>query len=105
VFKVVRGVAAREPTPQAAEPGVHDLSASHLMAAEGQTTRVLLDPAALSGREHSHLDWFVPSPDGRHVACGISQGGSESGTLRVLDADSEDPMSDLQACGARTGLA
>jgi len=64
-----------------------------LMAAEGQATRVLLDPAALdltapAGREHSHLDWFVPSPDGRYVACGISQGGSESSTLRVLDADS-----------------
>ena len=59
-----------------------------LMAAEGPATRLLLDPAALGGREHSYLDWFVPSPDGRYVACGISQGGSESSTLRVLDADS-----------------
>jgi protease II len=59
-----------------------------LMATEGPTTRLLLDPAALAGREHSYLDWFVPSPDGRYVACGISQGGSESSTLRVLDADS-----------------
>ena len=59
-----------------------------LMATEGPTTRLLLDPAALGGREHSYLDWFVPSPDGRYVACGISQGGSESSTLRVLDADS-----------------
>lgn len=59
-----------------------------LMAAEGPTTRVLLDPAALGGREHGYLDWFVPSPDGRYVACGISQGGSEASALRVLDADS-----------------
>src|SRR5215475_14382351 len=59
-----------------------------LMATEGPTTRLLLDPAALGGREHSYLDWFVPSPGGRYVACGISQGGSESSTLRVLDADS-----------------
>ena len=65
-----------------------------LMAAEGQTTRVLLDPAALAGREHSYLDWFVPSPDGRYVACGISQGGSESSTLRVLDADSGELLPD-----------
>jgi len=65
-----------------------------LMAAEGPTTRVLLDPAALAGREHSHLDWFVPSPDGRYVACGVSQGGSESSTLRVLDADSGELLPD-----------
>ena len=65
-----------------------------LMADEGQATRVLLDPAALTGREHSYLDWFVPSPDGRYVACGISQGGSESSTLRVLDADSAQMLPD-----------
>jgi prolyl oligopeptidase len=55
---------------------------------------VLLDPAALAGREHSYLDWFVPSPDGRYVACGVSQGGSESSTLRVLDADSGELLPD-----------
>jgi prolyl oligopeptidase len=53
----------------------------------GDGPRVLLDPAVLAGPERSHLDWYVPSPDGRLVACGISQGGSEKGTLRVLDVD------------------
>src|SRR5262249_42899983 len=42
---------------------------------DGGQPAILLDPAALPGAEHSYLDWFVPSPDGRHVACGISQGG------------------------------
>ena len=65
-----------------------DAAVPVLMAAEGQIQRVLLDPATLPGMEHSSLDWFVPAPDGRYVACGISQGGSESSTLRVLDADS-----------------
>jgi prolyl oligopeptidase len=65
-----------------------------LMASDGQATRVLLDPATLPGREHSYLDWFVPSPDGRHVACGISQGGSENSTLRVVDADSGEFLAD-----------
>jgi prolyl oligopeptidase len=55
---------------------------------EGGAERVLLDPAALAGDEHSHLDWYLPSPDGRHVACGISQGGSENSTLRVIEVDS-----------------
>jgi prolyl oligopeptidase len=59
-----------------------------LMVDDGQAGRVLLDPAALPGPEHSSLDWFVPSPDGRLVACGISQGGSEWSTLRVIDAGS-----------------
>ena len=65
-----------------------------LMATEGQTTRVLLDPAALAGQEHSYLDWSVPSPDGRYIALGISEGGSESSTLRVLDADSGELLPD-----------
>jgi prolyl oligopeptidase len=47
--------------------------------------RVLLDPAGMAGSEHSHLDWYVPSLEGRHVACGISQGGSENSTLRIID--------------------
>jgi prolyl oligopeptidase len=71
-----------------------DAAVPVLMAAEGHTTRVLLDPTALAGREHSHLDWYVPSPDGRYVACGISQGGSESSTLRVLNADTGELLPD-----------
>ena len=71
-----------------------DAAVPVLMAAEGQMQRALLDPATLAGGEHSSLDWFVPSPDGRYVACGISQGGSESSTLRVLDADSGELLPD-----------
>ncbi len=58
-----------------------------LMIDDGRARRILLDPAALPGREHSHLDWLAPSPDGRLVACGLSQGGSERSTLRIVDAD------------------
>jgi prolyl oligopeptidase len=47
--------------------------------------RILLDPSMLTGVGHWNLDWFVPSPDACHVACGLSQGGSEQSTLRVLD--------------------
>jgi len=58
-----------------------------LVVDDGRARRVLLDPAVLPGPEYSSLDWFVPSPDGRLVACGVSQGGSEQSTLRVVDAD------------------
>ena len=61
----------------------------------GEEPRMLLDPGAQAGLEHSHLDWFVPSPDGRLVACGISQGGSEKGGLRVLDVDRGELLDDV----------
>lgn len=56
-----------------------------LAVTEGGARRVLLDPATLPGDERSNLDWFTPSHDGKHVVCGISSGGAEIGTVRVLD--------------------
>ena len=73
------------------EPGA---SVPALMAGQAGHGRILLDPAKLAGAEHSYLDWFVPSPDGRLVACGISQGGSEQSTLRVLDVSTGELTSD-----------
>lgn len=58
-----------------------------LTVRSGTTSRVLLDPATLPGDEHNYLDWFAASPDGRFVACGISQGGSEQSRLRVVDVE------------------
>ena len=50
--------------------------------------RELLDPARLEGAvPRAAIDWFVPSPDGRHVAYGVSPGGNGESVLRVLDAD------------------
>lgn len=49
--------------------------------------RVLVDPAKLSSdpKHHYALDWYSPSWDGRYVAYGLSQGGSEKSVLHVLD--------------------
>ncbi|HEU4896109.1 MAG TPA: prolyl oligopeptidase family serine peptidase [Actinomycetota bacterium] len=47
--------------------------------------RVLLDPGAMAGATHRAIDWYVPSPDGRHVACGVSKGGSERSTLHLVE--------------------
>jgi prolyl oligopeptidase len=49
------------------------------------TGRVLLDPAALFDDPTAAIDWYEPSRDGRLVAVGLSTGGSERSTLRVLD--------------------
>src|SRR5262249_7269873 len=57
--------------------------------------RVLLDPARLSADATSALDWYYPSPDGRLLAYGTSEGGSEKSTLRVRDVDSGEDLPDL----------
>jgi prolyl oligopeptidase len=50
--------------------------------------RVLLDPATLTADRTSALDWYYPSDDGRLIAYGISDGGSERSVLRVREVDS-----------------
>ena len=49
--------------------------------------KLLFDPQALkkkTGQPHA-INYFTPSPDGRWVALGVSAGGSEEASLRVLD--------------------
>jgi prolyl oligopeptidase len=60
---------------------------SALVVRDGDTSRVLLDPSATAGQERSVIDWYVPSPDGRYVACAIAQGGSTDATVCVVDVD------------------
>jgi prolyl oligopeptidase len=53
----------------------------------GGSDRLLVDPEALeksTGRPHA-INWFKPSPDGRLVAYGLSQQGSEAATLHVVN--------------------
>ncbi|GGK77110.1 hypothetical protein Ppa06_38410 [Planomonospora parontospora subsp. parontospora] len=54
----------------------------------GGARRVLFDPGTVPGDGHHAIDWYVPSPDGRHVACAVSASGSENGSIHVIDADS-----------------
>jgi prolyl oligopeptidase len=52
------------------------------------TDRKLIDPDVYAAAgTHDALDWWAPSPDGTHVAFGISPGGSEQSTLRILVTD------------------
>ena len=46
--------------------------------------RVLVDPQKAAGGARAAINWFAPSPDGRHVAYGLSRDGSEDATLHVL---------------------
>jgi prolyl oligopeptidase len=56
--------------------------------------RTILDPNTLSTSGIVALDWWVPSRDGRLLAYGTSEGGTELSTLRVLDVDSLEHLPD-----------
>lgn len=50
--------------------------------------RVAVDTNALSDAGTTALDWYYPSRDGRLLAYGLSENGSEESLLHVLDLDS-----------------
>lgn len=56
--------------------------------------RELLDPARLAADGTAALDWHHPSPDGRLLAYGVSEGGSEQSSLHVLDVDTLQALPD-----------
>jgi prolyl oligopeptidase len=56
--------------------------------------RLIVDPEALAkatGKPHAVMD-FAASPDGRRVAYSMQAGGSEIGTLHVVDLQSGKPL-------------
>jgi prolyl oligopeptidase len=59
--------------------------------ADGPNTagRVLIDPAALFSDDSRpvSLDWFYPSPTGRHVVFGVSFGGDEQSVLHIIETE------------------
>ena len=55
--------------------------------APGAPETTLLDPNQMRGEAHTAIDWYAPSRDGKLVAYGVSQGGSEDSTLHVLDVE------------------
>ena len=56
--------------------------------------RVLIDPNQLDAQGTTALDWFYPSEDGRLLAYGLSENGSEQSLLHVLEVDSGAPLPD-----------
>jgi prolyl oligopeptidase len=53
-----------------------------------EAEKILLDPSRIEGGVPTAIDWYFPSQDGRHVAYGLSQGGSENSVLHVLEVES-----------------
>ena len=57
--------------------------------AAGGAEKVLVDPTTMKGEADKHvsLDWWQPSPDGKHVVYGLSTAGSENSVLHVMEVD------------------
>ncbi len=49
--------------------------------------RIVVDPNALNAQGTTAVDWFYPSDDGRLLAYGLSEDGSEESVLHVLDLE------------------
>jgi prolyl oligopeptidase len=52
------------------------------------TDRVAVDPNGLNEAGTTALDWYYPSEDGRLLAYGLSENGSEESVLHLLDLES-----------------
>lgn len=69
----------------------HD-QAVWVMADAGGPERVVLDPARLSDDGSVVLQWASPSPQGRHLAYAIDEGGREEAIVRVVEVDTGDEV-------------
>jgi prolyl oligopeptidase len=58
------------------------------------TDRIAVDPNALNQAGTTALDWYFPSDDGRFLAFGLSEDGSEQSVLRLLDLDTGQRLRD-----------
>jgi prolyl oligopeptidase len=69
----------------------------YMRAIAGGPERLVFDPDrfARSARQHYAIDYYSPSPHGRYVAVGISEGGSENTVLRVVDVGSGRMLSEM----------
>ncbi len=68
------------------DPG-EDLAKLMVRLPDGQE-KTLFNPNLLRGEAQTAIDWYFPSWDGRYVAYGISQGGSENSVLHVVEVES-----------------
>jgi prolyl oligopeptidase len=61
---------------------------------QNATETVLVDPNSIDPSGSTHIDFFVPSPDGALVAVSMSEGGTEDGTVYVFDTATGERLPD-----------
>lgn len=72
---------------------------------EHDKAHIVLDPHALDPGAGTSIDWYRPSDDGKLVAVSLSSGGSERGTLRVFDATTGRPTSEVPIANVNNATA
>jgi prolyl oligopeptidase len=61
-------------------------TAALMVRTKAGSSRKLLDPESYAEKEsHAAIDYYQPSDDGRRVAVGVSLGGSENSTIRIVE--------------------
>ena len=74
--------------------GLRNQSVLYRMDALDDTPRVLLDPNTWSDDGTTALTSFVPSPDGRHLAYGVAEAGSDWQTWWVIEVETQRVLDD-----------
>ncbi len=71
-----------------------NLAKLYYHAAGSHSARLLVDPETLGAESEQHysLDTYMPSWDGRYVAYGLAQGGSELTTYHIMEVASGDAV-------------
>src|SRR5262245_34969566 len=64
-------------------------------ANEPESERVLVDPETVAPGKHGHIEFFVPSLDGKRVAVCIAVDGRQEGTLHVYEVESGKKLDDV----------
>lgn len=57
--------------------------------------RAVVDPNVIDPSGKTHIDWYVPSPDGALVAVSMSKAGTESGDVHVYDVATGEPVHEV----------
>lgn len=74
--------------------GLQNQDVLYVMDGWGAEPRVLIDPNSWSNDGTIALSGIVPSHDGRYLAYGVAEAGSDWNTWRVLDMETGQPLSD-----------
>jgi len=76
-----------------------------LLVDDGDGSRVLVDPCAMSPDHTTTLDGWWPSWEGDRLAYVVSEGGAEETVLWVLDVDTGAPVDGPVVCGRSADVA
>lgn len=85
--------------------GLQNQSVLYMREGLGGEPRVVIDPNSWSEDGTTAMAQWVPSPDGRYIAYGVEDGGTDWRTIRVLDVESGETLADTVEWAKFTNIA